>query len=212
LRLSPHRRGWFRAVAVGASACALYCAFAVSVSLLGLVARLDGDYLRISLPHVDFLSGKALERLKDGASVAFIGQLTVSTSPNVVEARAIARFALSYDIWEERFSVTKIGENPESRRSGSHLSAQATENWFLENLVIDRSRLPENKPFWVQLDFRVEDPRDQAAVIGDPGINITRLIEVFSRPARGQQQRWVVSGGPYWLSELKKAEIKGTRG
>ena len=81
--------------------------------------HLDGDYLRVSLPHIDFLKGKPLDRLKDGASVAFIGQVTITTSPNslIPIARSVARFALSYDIWEERFSVTKIGQTPDSRRS-----------------------------------------------------------------------------------------------
>ena len=114
-----------------------------------LAVHLDGDYLRIALPHVDFLKGKPLERLKDGASVAFIGQLTITTTPNSLNpvARAVARFALSYDIWEERFSVTKMGQTPDSRRSAALLSVQQTENWCLDNLAIVRSRIPPDQPF-----------------------------------------------------------------
>src|SRR5438067_8074017 len=120
-----------------------------------LAVRLDGDYLRISLPHIDFLKGKPLDRLKDGASVAFIGQLTITTSPNSVPAaRSVARFAWSYDIWEERFSVTKIGQTPESRRTVSHLSAMAAENWCIDNMGIDRSLIPANQQFYVHLDLR----------------------------------------------------------
>jgi hypothetical protein len=179
-----------------------------------LAVHLDGDYLRIALPHVDFLKGKPLERLKDGASVAFIGQLTITTMPNSLNpvARAVARFALSYDIWEERFSVTKMGQTPDSRRSAAHLSAQATENWCLDNLAIDRSRIPSDQPFYVQLDLRAEDPRDQLGIIGDPGINLTRLIEIFGRPPRSAQPRLTLSSGPLRLADLKKAEIRGTRG
>jgi len=177
-------------------------------------AHLDGDYLRITAPHLNFLSGKPLERLKDGQSVAFIGQLTIAPSLNsvVVQARSVARFAFSYDIWEERFSVTKIGERPEARHSASHLSATQAENWCLDNLAIDRSAIPSEKPFYVQLDLRAEDPRDQIGIIGDPGINITRLIELFSRPARGAQPRWLFNSGPYRLADLKKTEVRGTRG
>ena len=99
-----------------------------------------------------------------------------------------------------------------SRRSASHLSAQATENWCLDNLGIDRSQLPADKQFYVQLDLRAEDPKDQLGIIGDPGINLTRLIEIFGRPSRGAQPRWLMSSGPFRLDDLKKTEIRGTRG
>jgi hypothetical protein len=179
-----------------------------------LVVRLDGDYLRVALPHVDFLKGKPLDRLKDGASVAFIGKVTITTSPNSLSpvATSLARFALSYDIWEERFSITKIGQSPDSRRTASHLSAQATETWCLDNLMIDRSLLPADKPFYVQLDLRVEDPKDQLGVIGDPGINLTRLIEMFGRAPRSPQERWLFNSGPFHLGDLKKSETRGIRG
>jgi hypothetical protein len=192
-----------------------FCALgAVSSASDDLVVFLDGDYLRVSLPHIDFLKGKPVERLKDGASVAFIGQITITTSPNSISpvARSVARFALSYDIWEERFSVTKIGQSPESRRTASHLSAQATENWCLDNLVIDRSQVPADKQFYVQLDLRAEDPKDQLGIIGDPGINLTRLIEMFGRAPRSPQERWLFNSGPFRLADLKKTEIRGVRG
>ena len=185
-----------------------------TISAQDLPVRLDGDYLRISLPKIDFLKGKPLERLKDGATVAFIGQLTLSASPNSLSpiARAVARFALSYDIWEERFSVTKIGQTPDSRRTMSHLSAQQAENWCIDNLVIDRSQVPVDKPFYVQLDLRADDPRDQLGIIGDPGINLTRLIELFGRAPRSAQPRWFATSGPLRLADLKKTEVKGIRG
>jgi hypothetical protein len=179
-----------------------------------LVVRLDGDYLRISLPHVDFLKGKPLDRLKDGASVAFIGHVTITTSPNSLTSVAteMARFAFSYDIWEERFSVTKMGESPGSRRTASHLSAQNAENWCLDNLSIDRSWVPVDKPFYVQLDLFAEESRDQSGIIGDPGINLTRLIEMLGRAPRGPRERWLLTSGPLRLADLKKIEIRGPRG
>ena len=185
---------------------------AMAVTPIGqqLAVRLDGDYLRVSAPHLNFLTGKPLERLKEGGSIAFLGQVSISTGPNTIEARSVARFALSYDIWEEKFSITRIGAD--SRRTVSHLSVAATEAWCLDNLAIDRKQLPTDKPFFVSLDLRVEDPRDQNGVIGDPGINITRMIELFSRPARSQQPRWLIPGGPYNLADLKKMEVRGVRG
>jgi hypothetical protein len=179
-----------------------------------LAVHLDGDYLRVSLPHIDFLQGKPLNRLKDGGSVAFIGLVTITSTPTSLTpiARSGARFALSYDILEEKFSVTKIGQTPDSRRSLSHLSAQQAELWCLDNLGIDRSELPGDRPFYVNLDLRVEDPRDQLGIIGDSGISITRMIDFLGRTGRGSQPHWLKSSGPYRLDDLKKSEVKGTRG
>jgi hypothetical protein len=187
---------------------------AASAAPDGLGVFLDGDYLRVSMPHLDFLKGKPLDRLKDGASVAFVGSVTITTSPNSLSpvAQSVARFALSYDIWEERFSVSKIGQSPESRRTASHLSAQAAELWCLDNLVIDRGLLPADKQFYVRLDLRAEDPKDQLGIIGDSGVNLTRLIEYLGRPPRSPQERWLFNSGPFRLEELKKTEIKAVRG
>jgi hypothetical protein len=181
------------------------CVFAVSTAP-ELLVYAEGDYLHISAPRLNFLSGKTLEHLKDGASVAFIGQLSLTSTPNAIipDVRSVARFALSYDIWDERFSVTRIGERPDSRRSVSHLSVQAAQNWCLDNLTIDRSLVPPDKLFYVRLDLRIEDPRDQLGIVGEPGINITRLIEMFSRPPRSAQEPWLLRNGPFRLADLKK--------
>ena len=179
-----------------------------------LAVHLDGDYLRVSLPHIDFLQGKPLNRLKDGGSVAFIGFVTITSTPTSLTpiARSGARFALSYDILEEKFSVTKIGQSPSSRLSQSHLSAQAAELWCLDNLGIDRSELPADRPFYVNLDLRVEDPREDPRIVDDAGISLLGLVERLGRPGRSAQPRWLKSSGPYRLDDLKRSEIKGTRG
>ncbi|HWF10199.1 MAG TPA: hypothetical protein VG297_17150 [Bryobacteraceae bacterium] len=178
-----------------------------------LAVHLDGDYLRVSLPHVDFLKGKPLDRLKDGASVAFIGKISITLSPNSLNSvtQAVARFAMSYDIWEERFSVTKF-QSPENKRPIAHLTEQAAENWCLDNLVIDRGLLPPDKPFYVQLEWRAEDPKDQLGVIGDPGINLTRLVEYLGRPPRSPEERRLYNAGPFRLADLKKSEVRAVRG
>ncbi len=169
------------------------------------------------MPHEDFIQGKTVERLKDGASVAFIGQLTISTSPSAraPAARSIARFALSYDIWEERFSVTRFGQTPGQaaapRRTVSHLSAAAAEAWCIDSLTIDRDLIPPDQAFYTcKLDLRAEDPKEQfGSVFGDPGINITRLIEIFGRPGRGSRPRWLLGSGPHRLVDLKKSGSSG---
>lgn len=192
-----------RSIALG---CIALAAIAVTFNPPQLLVRLDGDSLHVSAPQLNFISGKPLERLKDGVSVAFLGQLTISSTPNAVvaDARSVARFALSYDIWEERFSVARMGDRLDNRRTVSHLSAKAAESWCLDNLSIDRALLPADRPFYVQLDLRTEDPRDQLGIVGEPGINLTRLIEIFSRPAKSAQQRWLLNNGPFRLTDLRK--------
>ncbi|MDE3197809.1 MAG: hypothetical protein KGN84_15785 [Acidobacteriota bacterium] len=182
------------------------CVFAVTVAQPQMKVFLDGDYLRISVaPHLNFLSGRTLERLKDGDSVAFVGQLTITPALNSVstDARSVARFALSYDIWEQKFAVVKIGERPDLRRSISHLSAEATENWCLENLAVDRSLLPADRSFYVQLDLRADESRGQG-IVGESGLNITQLIDVFRSPAKGGSKPVHLSSGPIRLSDLRK--------
>jgi hypothetical protein len=184
--------------------------FAIEYNEFRLLPHLDGDLLHVVAPNFSFLSGKALDRLKDGASVGFIAQLTVSRNPTYVvpDARVMARFAVSYDIWEERFSVSKVGDRPEQKRTASHLSGAAAEAWCFDKLAINRSELPADKPFYVQLDLRAEDPRDQSGIIGENGFSLSRMIEVFSQPAKQKQDHWFLSSGPIRLEDL----IKGMHG
>ncbi len=55
------RRWWLLAIA-GAPVV-------LGISAQTLLPRLDNDYLRVSAPNLQFLTGKALERLKDGNTV-----------------------------------------------------------------------------------------------------------------------------------------------
>jgi hypothetical protein len=168
----------------------------------------DGDTLRFSAPQLHFLAGKPLERLRDGAPVGFMWQATLSLDGFATAWRRVpGRFVVSYDLWEEKFSVTQVGLSP---RSVSHLSASAAEAWCLENMSVGSAGLPPGKPFWVRLDIRVEDPKEAAGVVGEGGINITRLIELFSRPVGQANPHWMASAGPVRLSELKRT--RGNRG
>ena len=181
--------------------------------MLGLAAqslgvRLDGDDLRIVAPQFHFLTGKSLEKLKDGASVAFLAQLSLSPEVNAPAIkRAVDRFIVSYDVWEEKFSVTQTGME---RGTVTHLSSTAAEAWCLDRLAVGIDGVAPDKPFWVKLEMRAEDARDQAGVVGDAGINLTRLIEIFSNPARAQQSRWEGIAGPVRLMDLKR-ERRGSR-
>lgn len=195
---------WWLAAGLGAALMAALAAPTLQVYL-------DGDDLRVSaLPEFQFLSGKPLEKLKDGATLVFNAQLSLSASSEVntpLVRPAVNRFVVSYDVWEEKFSVTSTALE---RATASHLSSTAAEGWCLDHLPLGIDGVARDKPLWIKLDLRAEDSRDQAAVVGQSGINLTRLIEVFSNPARAQQMHWEAVAGPLRLADLKR-ERRSTR-
>ncbi len=175
----------------------------------GLSATWDGDTIHVSAPQLHFLSGKPLERLKDGAAVTFFSQLTISTDRYATVFRRLPeRFVVSYDLWEEKFSVNRLSGSP---RSASHLGAGAAEAWCLESMAVSASGLAPERPFWLRFEIRASDPKEEAAIVGEPGINITRLIEFFSRRPRSEQPQWVLEAGPLELRALRRTEHRGSR-
>jgi hypothetical protein len=205
------RRAVIRAMIAAPVAAVIPSAFAIEYNPHRLIPRIEGEYLHVGASNFSFLTGKSLQRLKDGASVAFVAQLIVSDTPNflIPNARAVARFAVSEDIWEERFSVTRLGDGPEQKRTIAHQLAPAAETWCLDNLAIHRTDLPVDRPFYLRLDLRAEDPRDQPGLIGDSGISLSNLVEIFSRPIRDRQDRYPSwTAGPIRLEDI----LRGARG
>ena len=100
--------------------------------------------------------------------------------------------------------MSRLGGAPRTR---SHLSASAAEEWCLESMVISASGLTPDGLFWLRFEMRPADARELSSVVGEPGISITRLIEIFSRRAHGEQTRWVAEAGPVRLAELRKAAL-----
>ena len=167
-----------------------------------LTARIDRDQLRISAPRLHFLTGEALERLRDGATVKYDFQLTVRSDRNgKALARAEEYFAISYDLWEEKFAITRIGSSP---RSVSHLSAAAAEAWCLDNISLTAAVLSANQPFWLRLDFRADDPGVSAGQSDNSGFTLSGLIDIFSRRTRGEQVHGSDELGPMPLETLRR--------
>ena len=174
-----------------------------------LAVNWDGDNLHVAAPGLHFLTGKPMERLRDGATVAFFSQLTLFTDNRVSVFRRITdRLLVSYDLWEEKFSVSRLLS---ADRPVSHLTAAAAEAWFVEGLAISAMGLVPDGPFWLRLELRTADPRELSSVLGEPGISITRLIEVFSRKPGGDEPNWTLDRGPLRLAELPRAPVRGTR-
>ncbi|HUI82262.1 MAG TPA: hypothetical protein VLY24_30275 [Bryobacteraceae bacterium] len=161
----------------------------------------DGDTLRVSAPQLHFLSGKSLARLKDANTVVFLSQLTIfGDDHSTVFRRALERLTISYDIWEEKFQVVLAVD----RRSASRLSLAGAETWCLDKLAISTLGLPPGRPFWLRFELREEDPRESAALMGDPGISLRSLIERFARKPSADQAHITLEAGPLRLAELPR--------
>jgi hypothetical protein len=164
----------------------------------GLLPRRNGGDLRVAAPSIHFLTGKSLARLHDGAAVPFDFQLIITSgSKNNVVATALERFTVSYDVWEEKFSVVRVRD---FRRSQIRLSAASAESWCLDNIVIPAAVLPAGQPLYARLEIRSAESKTPLADAA--GINLTTLIEIFSRPTRPEQDHWSVESAPFQLADI----------
>ncbi len=178
------------------------CLVALTSSSEDLTPRWIGDRLLVTAPKLHFLTGKSLERLRNGASVPFDFQLSVSAGKgNPALQRALERFVVSYDLWEERFKVVRLQN---SRVSGTHLTAAAAEAWCLENVSIPSSSIPPDKGLWVRIEIRSAESKPALAVQDEGGISLATLIDAFSRPTRGSQDHWALETGPFSMADLRR--------
>jgi len=162
----------------------------------------DGDNLRVGAPGLHFLTGKPLERLKDASTVTFLSQLTLFTDARgTVMKRVPERLVVSYDLWEEKFSVTIPGG---SKRHIPNVSAAEAESWCLDNLAISALGIAPSRPFWLRFELRTADRRELASVVGESGVSLSGLIDLFSRKPGAGEPSWVRTGGPYRLQDLPR--------
>jgi hypothetical protein len=174
-----------------------------------LSVSFDGDNLHVAAPQLHFLTGRPLNRLKDGTSVVFLSQLTIFRDDRgTVFRRSPERLTVSYDVWEEKFKVVLAVD----RRSASRLSLAAAETWCLENLAISALGLAPDRPFWLQFDLRAATPKELSALVGDPGISVRGLIELFGRKPGADEPQWRLAAGPLRLTDLPRSAARGTRG
>ncbi len=106
-------------------------------------------------------------------------------------------FNLSFDLWEQRYAVTRIGPMP---RSISHLTARAAEEWCLDNVTVavtSLGRIGRDMPFWVRVDYRVPDQTTPAAGAEDSTFTLQTLIDVLSRRRESQDRAKSIEAGPF---------------
>lgn len=165
-----------------------------------LTVRTVSDALHVRAAGLGFIAGSVLDRLQDGRSVRVDFDLIVLDKPNgTIIARAQQGFNLSFDLWEQRFAVTRIGPMP---RSISHLTARAAEDWCLDNVTVPLAslgRTARDTPFWVRVAYRLQD-RASTATPDDSTFTLQTLIDVLSRRREDENRGKSVEAGPFRLS------------
>jgi hypothetical protein len=158
-----------------------------------------GDTLHVRAPGFAFIEGPVLKRLQDGRSVRIDIDLAVLASPG---GRPVTRvqqgFNVSFDLWEQRFAVTRIGT---PARSISHLTSANAQAWCLENVTVPVSTLGSlgrETPFWVKLTYRVPDDNAEA---NDAPVTLWSLIEVLSRRQQDDNPERSFEAGPFRLAK-----------
>jgi hypothetical protein len=164
-----------------------------------LTVSATGDALRVQARNFAFIAGPLLNRLKEGRSVRLDFELTMFSKPEgPIVKQVVQAFTLSFDLWEERFAVSRAGSPP---RSISHLRASDAENWCLENLTMSISSLGigRDTPFWLRLVSRVQDLEPVLEEAPGDRYTLRALIDRLSRRREEADLANSVSAGPFRL-------------
>ena len=173
----------------------------VRLSAQTLSATVVADAVHVRAPDFRFLQGDVLMRLHDGRAARIDMRLDILArrdGPSV--AHAEQGFNLSFDLWEERFAVTRIGQPP---RTVTHLTSTAAEAWCLDNVMVPVVSLgtARAEPLWLRLTLRVHDdtpPPDVDVELN--GLSMRRLIDALSLRRKPENPPRILEGGPFRLS------------
>jgi len=178
-----------------------------------LLVSFDGDNLHVAAPGLHFSSGKPLDRLKDAATVVFDSQITLfSDDRGTIFRRPVSeRLIVSYDLWEEKFSVTVRGV---LTRSKSRLTASQAEAYAMGELAVTPLGLAPDSPFWMQFELHAKALKDISNVVGDAGISLKGLmIDWLSRKPGADDPYFSRRAGPFRLADLPRTfSARGPRG
>ena len=170
---------------------------AVRVSAQAVSVEAVGTVLQIRAPGFSFLKGEPLARLRDGRTVRVELVAMVLPGPRKSPAATTRRiFAVSYDLWEERFAVTPADARA---KPVSHLGLSAAEAWCVAQLVIPLSALGDmgrGLPFWIQLEYRMLES-DGASDSSNSGYTLEALIDLLSRRRKTETSSHILEAGPF---------------
>ncbi len=163
-----------------------------------------GDHLSVSAPQMHFLEGKAQEKLHNGSTVTYVFSLAVSKEHAVKPYLLLERrFLVSYDLWEEKYSVVQADAGG---RAASRLTAAMTEAWCLGNMAIPLQAVPERQSFMIRLECSIEENENGSGEKSSSGLTLTALIDIFSRKRKAEPLEWKAASGPLRLDDLKRID------
>ena len=111
------------------------------------------------------------------------------------------RLIVSYDLWEEKFAVKIPGFLVKPR---AHLTAAQAEIFCIDNLAYSALGLPPDRPFWMKFELRTTTQKDLSSLMGDAGISIGTLIDIFSHKPGPGELSWTRTAGPLHLPFLPR--------
>jgi hypothetical protein len=180
--------------------CAFLCVSSLAQSIPILLER-HGDNLIVSAPQLHFISGKAMERLKNGSTITYVVLLSIArenSKKQILQLRN--KFMISYDLWEEKFSVIRVTDG----NTTSRLTSAMAEAWCLGNIPIPARSVPEREPFMIRLECSIQEESEKQPS-ETSGQIFANLIEIFGRKKDDVPQRWETIAGPFRLENLKNS-------
>lgn len=169
----------------------------------GVTLTTAGNTIGVRAPRLAIVEGSVLERLRNGRSVEVELDLSILSGRNGrILASARQTFRLSYDLWEERFAASRVGQPPSSV---SHLAARDLEAWCLNQVTVARSTLEaalgRRTPFWVRLSHTpLADPADTSGADRGP-FTLRTLVDALSRKAAAPGRTISLEAGPFSLPD-----------
>lgn len=183
----------------GLLAPVLVILFALQLSAQSVTVTAVADALHVQARGLNFIEGTVLSRLKEGRSVRVDFDLSVLGKPEgPVLKQTMQSFMLSFDLWEERFAVSRAGTPP---KSISHLAARDAERWCLENVTMPVSSLglARDVPFWIRLAYKIQDVVSSTAEEPGERFTIRGLIDRLSRRREEDVLAKSIDAGPFRL-------------
>ena len=155
------------------------------------------DTLHVRAPEFRFLQGRTLTQLRDGRTARLDVRLELlGRSNGPVLAQVEQAFDVSFDLWEERFAVTRLGK---PARSVSHLTSTAAEAWCLENVTIPASAIQPDRrgAVWMRLVLKAREDAPARQTDEEGGFSIRIMIDALGRRAEREAQPLVLEAGPF---------------
>ena len=164
-----------------------------------VTVRTVADALQVQARNFSFIDGPVLARLKEGRSVRIDFEMSVLAKPDgPILKQVMQGFTLSFDLWEERFAVSRIGA---PSKSISHLRSRDAETWCLENVTMPVSSLGlgRDTPFWIRLAYRVQDAAAASNTEPAERYTLQGLIDRLSRRREEDNLARSIDAGPFRL-------------